>query len=253
MSKKRRYRGRLLLTALILVAILVLNLFSISRLLNVSVLWPIDESNMDGYLVSSSYVLATVAFLLTLSEIFITKGLTIKKVESQEKDSISNIAELNVENRHPPAQETELIEEKPEPKNELENENIEETDNIEVEVEEDNFDEEFEDYPEPIYEELDYGMEQELPLEESEIIEQDHQAETGLDFLDNAVLGQTGSETPELDAKDDDPYYNKYKISTVKQEQTEYPPLPESELVNTLNEFEVLVNDLRSRVKKKQE
>jgi hypothetical protein len=216
------------------------------------VLWPIEDSNMDGYLVSSSYVLAAVAFLLTLSEIFITKGLTVEQVESQEKKPTPSIEELEAEYESPPIQETELIEEHPEPKNELENENIEETDNIEVEVEEDNFDEEFKDYPEPIYEELDYGMEQELSLEESEIIEQGHQAETGLDFLDSAVLGQTASETPESDAKDDDPYYNKYKISTVKQEQTEYPPLPESELVNTLNEFEVLVNDLRSRVKKKQ-
>lgn len=254
MSKKGGYRGRLLITAIILVAILALNLFLISRILNVSVLWPIDETNLDGYLVSTSYFLATVAFLLTLSEIFITKGLTIKKVESQEKEPKSDINELEIEYEKPPTRKIETIEEIPDNEKVLENDTIEEPE-ISEEDEEENLDIEVVDPPEPLYEELDSVMDEELELEGNEIIEQYDQVETGLDFLDGEVLSQTGLETPESDArsKDDDPYYNKYKISSVKQEQTEYPTLPESELVNTLNEFEVLVNDLRSRVKKKQE
>jgi hypothetical protein len=258
MSEKRGYRGRLLITAIILVAVLVLNLFSISRLLNVSVLWPIDESNMDGYLVSSSYFLSTIAFLLTLSEIFLTKGLTSEKVESSlEENSAALVEEQETEYESPPIQDIEMIEEKIGHKKELENETIE--DELEIteenDAKEEKLDEEFEYFSEPVDEELEYEIEEESELEGNEIVYQDDQAETGLDFLDRTVLEQPSLEIPEFDekSKDDDPYYNKYKISSVRQENTKDTSLPDSELVNTLNEFEILVNDLRSRVKKNQE
>lgn len=258
MSENRRnHKGRLLLAVSLLLVTLVLHLVLISRLINVSALWPIDDGNKDGYLISSSYFLTTITLLLTLWELFTRKKGGQETRQSQQKDLVQEATETidldndpeheeqphqgissPVENVVKQAQEKEsevLVVSIPEDGEAVEPRNKSEV-NGSVDEGEDTLEGTPVEYEVDL--ELDDGDEAGYNL---------HMDDNPFENEDAPSQGIVGE--PSVPAPNDG--LKGYKISSFRHEELDENQVEDSELVKTLNEFEHIVEDLRNRIRKK--